>query len=904
MGQCPSCGTELADGNRFCPMCGKRAAGETFATQTVAPDLSPRNAPGNGESPRPASVSSATRSSSRFAAGTVLAGRYRIVALLGKGGMGEVYRAEDLTLEQQVALKFLPEGVTEGAPAMARFRNEVRIARQVSHPNVCRVYDFGEIDGQVFLSMEYVDGEDLASLLRRIGRLPVDKGVEIARKLCAGLAAAHEKGVLHRDLKPSNIMLDSRGQVLLTDFGLASLAVEMTGAEVRNGTPAYMAPEQLAGKEVTVQSDLYALALVLYEIFTGKRPFEASSLAELIRAQTDSTPASLTSLVRDLDPAVERVIIRCLDPEPSRRPRSALAVAAALPGGDPLTAALAAGEVPSPKMVAAAGQGVGLSPQLAIALLAGVLVLLGGFYALQVQRGALERTVSYSPDVLSQKARDLVRQIGFDSVASDEAYGFAWDQDFLKYAGNHDKPVPDWTKTLAQRPAALQFWYRQSPYPLTALSYHSDLLTPGVVDPTDPPPILSGMIGIQLDSQGRLLYLERIPDQQQKPGQEKGETDWGVLFRSAGLDETTFQAAEPVRTWLATSDTRQAWTGVWPESGRPLRVEAAALAGKPVAFALISPWTVPDRTPEQSGTATGQLIIIIAVSFAIIFGAWRMGRRNMKKGLGDRDGARRLAGWIAWVQMGLWLCDSHFNASIGTYGMVILAMSTAVFYGFIVYVMYIALEPQVRRRWPRTLISWSAMLTGQWRDPIVGRDVLVGVLLGIGTLAISQAVDAVALGATMSPHLGTVDVLQGFRSTVGTVFFSMPHGIRDTLTFSLLLFLLRAILRNEIAAGAALAIIFASAAAVGSAHPVIDAAEALVAYGLVAFLVWRFGLLALGMFILSNSLAGQLQPTFHTGAWYFPNTIFLIACLVGLAVWGCYTSIGGQKLWKTGLLED
>lgn len=244
MAQCPSCGTELADAARFCPMCGKRTAGESFATQTVAPHLSPRNTPGNGESPRPASVSSATRSSSRFAAGTVLAGRYRIVALLGKGGMGEVYRAEDLTLEQQVALKFLPEGVTKGAPALARIRSEVRIARQVSHPNVCRVYDFGEIDGQVFLSMEYVDGEDLASLLRRIGRLPVDKGVEIARKLCAGLAAAHEKGVLHRDLKPSNVMLDSRGQVLLTDFGLAGLAAEMTGADVRNGTPAYMAPEQ------------------------------------------------------------------------------------------------------------------------------------------------------------------------------------------------------------------------------------------------------------------------------------------------------------------------------------------------------------------------------------------------------------------------------------------------------------------------------------------------------------------------------------------------------------------------------------------------------------------------------------------------------------------------------------
>src|SRR6202040_3823789 len=145
-------------------------------------------------------------------------------------------------------------------------------------------------DGHMYLSMEYVDGEDLASLLRRIGRLPTDKGIEIARKLCAGLAAAHEKGVLHRDLKPGNVMLDSRGQVLLTDFGLAGLADQISGPEVRNGTPQYMAPEQLAGKEVTARSDIYSLGLVFYEIFTGKRPFEANSLAELMHAQTKATP--------------------------------------------------------------------------------------------------------------------------------------------------------------------------------------------------------------------------------------------------------------------------------------------------------------------------------------------------------------------------------------------------------------------------------------------------------------------------------------------------------------------------------------------------------------------------------------------------------------------------------------
>jgi serine/threonine protein kinase len=162
---------------------------------------------------RSTSSSSSNMDEGRFPPGTLLAQRYRIVSLLGRGGMGEVYRANDLLLGQAVALKFLPAEWTSHEATLARFRNEVRIARQISHPNVCRVYDIGEAEGSTYLSMEYVDGEDLASLLRRIGRLPQDKALEIARQLCAGLAAAHDKGVVHRDLKPANIMLDGQGQL-------------------------------------------------------------------------------------------------------------------------------------------------------------------------------------------------------------------------------------------------------------------------------------------------------------------------------------------------------------------------------------------------------------------------------------------------------------------------------------------------------------------------------------------------------------------------------------------------------------------------------------------------------------------------------------------------------------------
>src|SRR5450631_3720861 len=202
-------------------------------TETVAQERAPASRPVSGLS---GLSSNSSADEGRFIAGTLLGGRYRIIGLLGRGGMGEVYRATDLTLGQSVALKFLPAEAAGNNRLLERFAGEVRVARQVSHPNVCRVYDIGEIEGMPFISMEYVDGEDLASLLLRIGRLPADKALEAARKICAGLAAAHDRGIIHRDLKPQNIMMNKRGDVVIMDFGLAAIADQLSGAEVRNGT--------------------------------------------------------------------------------------------------------------------------------------------------------------------------------------------------------------------------------------------------------------------------------------------------------------------------------------------------------------------------------------------------------------------------------------------------------------------------------------------------------------------------------------------------------------------------------------------------------------------------------------------------------------------------------------------
>src|SRR5262245_25151863 len=336
MPACPSCSASLAETAEVCPRCSTPtpwAADVTRLAATPSDQIdhaaaqattradSDRTLKSTGGVQRHRSMTSSAWLTStdaidhgRFPPGTILDERYRIVGRLGKGGMGEVYRADDLRLGQPVALKFLPASVDRDPARLTQLHTEVRMARQVSHPNVCRVYDVGEYEGHTFLSMEYVDGEDLASLLRRIGRFPQDRAIELARQICAGLAAAHDRGVVHRDLKPANIMLDGGGRIRITDFGLAGT----TGEVLRAGTPAYMAPEQLSGAEVTPRSDIYALGLVLYELFTGQRALDARTMAELIAKREQAGIVPPSEIVRDLDSDVEQVIMRCLQPDPAR----------------------------------------------------------------------------------------------------------------------------------------------------------------------------------------------------------------------------------------------------------------------------------------------------------------------------------------------------------------------------------------------------------------------------------------------------------------------------------------------------------------------------------------------------------------------------------------------------------
>lgn len=277
-----------------------------------------------GSDPRPAtdeSTDPAGGDGHTFNPGDVFAGRYRMVTRLGRGGMGDVWRADDLVLETPVALKLI---TSTGSQARAHIINEVRLARQITHPSVCRVFDVGEFDGFVFFTMELVNGEDLATLLRRAGRLPAERVLDIARQLCGGLAAAHAVGVLHRDLKPANVLIDNRGRVLITDFGIAIPREEGATPSALIGTPGYMAPEQLMpGATLTECTDIYALGIILYELVVGQHPFNN-------RLSRAAEPAAPSSKVPDVDPRLERVILQALKEDPRARPQSAAAMSDSL----------------------------------------------------------------------------------------------------------------------------------------------------------------------------------------------------------------------------------------------------------------------------------------------------------------------------------------------------------------------------------------------------------------------------------------------------------------------------------------------------------------------------------------------------------------------------------------------
>ena len=839
-----------------------------------------------------------------FTPGAIIAGRYRLVALLGRGGMGEVYRADDLTLDQPVALKFLPAGVAGDDSRLAQFHNELRTARQVSHKNVVRLYDLGDADGRRFLTMEYVDGEDLASLLRRIGRIPEDKAIELARQLCAGVAAAHERGVLHRDLKPANVMIDGDGNVRITDFGIATAGGDTEAAGA--GTPQYMAPEQLLGKPASIRTDIYALGLILFEIFTGRRAYEAKSIADLRTLHDTGTLTTPSSIVKDLDPAIERVILRCLAKDPDQRPPSALTVAASLPGGDPLAAALAAGETPSPAMLVAAGESEALGVGRGLAAVAFVVI---GMIVITVLSARITIAglvpLDKPPAVLADRAQQIIASLGYTDRIADSASALAISQPYLTWLAANDHRPDRWNGLKLGLPATMVFWYRTSPRLLMPTRAQMAVTT------SDPPMVISGMTYLILDTVGRLQEFHAVPPQFD-PGAAPAEPPrWERLFEAAGLDLASFSPATPQWTPREYADTRAAWEG--PLTGRPeyrVRVEAAAYRGRPVSMIVVGPWLRPLRMQAESRT-TPQVVLSALVALllvTLVLAALLIARHNLRAQRADRRGASRLATFVMAGYTAVWVISAHHvpdvNAEINSFarnfGPVLLATC-------LLSVMYVALEPYVRRFWPDGILGWMRLTSGCVRDPRVGRDVLLGCVVAVGITVLE------VLYNFLPPLVGRPSPLPSFQQGVGAlvsganlagiIFDRFVGGIFTAMFAALGYVLLRLALRRTAFAIAGALVVIAVVQAqdvLNSGGPIwIAAIFGLTVTAIMLTVVVRYGLLVTAVANAVGNVLESVPLTPSLSHWTATTSNLTIAVVLAVTCFGFYAARGGQPLFGT-----
>lgn len=841
----------------------------------------------------PSSVSRVSSSSpaeeGRFVPGTLLGGRYRIIGLLGRGGMGEVYRATDLALNQSVALKFLPEEAASNQRLLERFHGEVRVARQVSHPNVCRVYDIGEAEGMPFISMEYVDGEDLASLLLRIGRLPADKALETARKLCAGLSAAHDRGIIHRDLKPQNIMINKRGDVVIMDFGLAAIADQLSGAEARNGTPAYMAPEQLRGAEVTPKSDIYALGLVLYELFTGKRPFDANTMQALLQQQESVQLTSMTSIAIDIDPAVEKAIRRCLDPDPARRPASALSISAALPGGDPLAAALAAGETPSPELVASAGNQDGLPRKYAIPCLLVVMVCLFGAVAVRDRYYAMMHTaLDNSPEVLAHQARQIAAAFGYSRKPAD--YSVALDNRESFVSELKKLPAPrKWDEWLASE-APLMANYRESPSLLVADPY-------GEVTPENPAPVRPGMVQMSLDGAGRLRDFSAVPYHDAQEQMPPVPPD--AVFRAAGLDPGAYTEVTPAFVPQNAADQLRSWKGRHPKiAGVEMSVDMAWWKGRVTQAGFHFQW--PHAAAAAATRSLGSKVrgvLLLLLSAIGVLSAVLLARRNWKLGRVDRKGALRIALARFLLSLVVWIGTVHPVPKEDMIPIFFQSGAIWLMVAAMVWLLYLALEPSVRAHWPHSIMSWNRLLAGRWQDPLVASHVLIGAAVGSGIWVAAELIDN-ARSAALSA-VGSLASVLGIRQWIG----AHAGTLGTALIFGLLAFFamsgLRALVKKDVPAAilAALFFTFSNRDLFSTPDWAMSFGIYVSIFAVLVFVLLRFGLVTIMAAIFFLNSFNQILLGADWKTWYAPAGLATLLLLLGIAAVAFWRSLGSQELF-------
>lgn len=829
-----------------------------------------------------------------FVAGTILASRYRIIGLLGKGGMGEVYKAEDIKLSQTVALKFLPDHMESNEPILERFHAEVRTARQVSHPNVCRVFDIGETDGRHFLSMEFIDGDDLSALLTRVGRFTSERAIEISRELCVGLAAIHNAGILHRDFKPANVIIDSKGKSRITDFGIAGLEADIAADSMRVGTPAYMSPEQITGKGVTARSDIYSLGLVLYEIFTGKQAFQADTIPELIKKHQSQTPTNPSEHVKGIDPLVESVIFQCLEKDPIDRPASALHVAMALPGGNPMQVALDAGQTPSPEMVAASPKKGALKPAVALTCVIGAISMIGIILFTAMKIGPQNRIpFAKSPEVMAGRTSEIISKFGYTDEPVERSYRFYYD-DAYERSVRQDPSIEKWEKISSGQPLMFVFGEQQSPH-------YFDMVMMGNGFWIFLPQTTGGMKTISLDTRGRLVEFSAVAPQFTESPTTQANADFSLAFAAAELDLSKFKETAPNWTPPVASDTRKAWEGSLPDHPEiPLRVEAAAFQGKIVYFQLIYPWTKPDASRFDAYTTRDWIAIFIfaGVFIGIIITAVFLARKNVKSGSGDRKGAFKTALVVLGLTFTGWLLSmNHVPAFFPELTRFSHSMRIALYWAAATWLFYLALEPIVRRNLPELIVSWNRLLAGDWRDALVGRDVLLGALCAVAEVTLLY-LSLLAQRFFYNDYKTDIDpdALIGLRSPMAQILSVSGATIMGGFAFVCLLVILFLMLRRRLYAGIALFVVSATITGLFFSQSLVDLPFMLLSTGIICLVVSRLGLVATIVMFMVNAWMSSTLFTLNFSAWYATPMFVALALILFLLAYGFKISSANRAL--------
>jgi serine/threonine-protein kinase len=646
---------------------------------------------------------------------------------------------------------------------------------------------------------------------------------------------------------------------------------------------------------------------VLYELYTGNRAFTAPTLAELRQQKETRTPPAPSELRPGVDPVVERVIARCLERDPRQRPSSAMQVAASLPGGDPLAAAIAAGETPSPEMVAASGAEGQLRPIVGVSLL---LVAAAASVLLIAQNGrsSLPRRVAFDlpPAVLANDAREILGTLGYSTPPADSAFGLDYDREYIDAVGQMSSGPGRFDRLGSD---AIYLWYRQSPRPLE----HKEFSLIARITPLDPPLQYSGDALVFVNSEGRLRRLEVLAPQVIADDRSAREVDWGRLFTAAGLDIGQWRAAQPRWNPRHHSDALASWEGTLPPSGIPVRIDAAAYRGAPVWFDVVLPSATASREPDSGPSAVeirrrnsrsgvvGSFVVVLFTVGVVFFA-----RRNLRMGRGDRRGAMRLVVVNATLGTVAWVIGEHHVGTDWELTYIVQNAGVFLFTSALCWLAYMALEPFVRRQWPQMLVSWARLLAGDVRDPLVGRDILIGCTAGILFSCLGQMeYFSPLLVGHVEPFLNTprVERLAGplafLEQVVGAAFLV---GVMLPGFWLFFLCVLRMVLRNTWVAGAATVLVLApilSPRLLIAPEPWLLFPVAIAGNILLVSVLIRFGFLAVAVVGYVLTVVNAFPLTFGPSTWYAGFGYAAFAIVAALALFGFKTAVGGRRIFET-----